>query len=494
MKFRLVVLVALSHVAVAHAQTPPAPRRPTAPTPPPAPTPRPPAPQPPAAPGARPPASQEMLAFEKDLDALFASGGMTAEDAARRAVKISPAVQRKIAEVDAAVASAQAAQLSLVPVVTARAGYTRLSALDPIAFGPGIQFEIPVNSYTTQAQVALPLSEYLLRFPKLIAAAKLGTQVAKASMQTAEVDAAQGARLAYYEWLRAKLQVMTANRTVVQLGAVLKQMIALAEVQRVSRADVLRVESQLASAEVLVAQLTNLENLRGEQLRITIGAPPEEPLGIGEDIRVDLAPPPSPGTIDQLVAHAIKHRLEFRTLDLGIAAKDKQRDAEKATRLPSLSAFATGDYANPNQRVFPQEQKWDFTWMAGVELRWRLNDVLVGETTLRRIAAETDQLRADRENLLRGVRIELLAAVQAVQLAQVALASSVKGLAASEEGYRVRRELLDAERATAVELVDAETDLTRARITALNARVDLRVAGVQLTHALGNDTAATASK
>ena len=51
----------------------------------------------------------------------------------------------------------------------------------------------------------------------------------------------------------------------------------------------------------------------------------------------------------------------------------------------------------------------------------------------------------------------------------------------------MRRELLDAERATAVELVDAETELTRARIAALNARVDLRVALAQLAHALGND-------
>ncbi len=51
----------------------------------------------------------------------------------------------------------------------------------------------------------------------------------------------------------------------------------------------------------------------------------------------------------------------------------------------------------------------------------------------------------------------------------------------------MRQELLAADRATAVELVDAETDLTRARIAALNARVDLRVALAQLRHAIGAD-------
>jgi len=81
----------------------------------------------------------------------------------------------------------------------------------------------------------------------------------------------------------------------------------------------------------------------------------------------------------------------------------------------------------------------------------------------------------------------VLAAEQAVQIAVHALDTSAKGLVAAEEGYRVRKELLAAERATAVELVDAETDLTRARITALNARVDLRVAMAQLAHAIGDD-------
>ena len=81
----------------------------------------------------------------------------------------------------------------------------------------------------------------------------------------------------------------------------------------------------------------------------------------------------------------------------------------------------------------------------------------------------------------------MLAAQQAVALAQRALATSQKGLAAAEESYRVRQALLAAQRGTAVELVDAETELTRARITALNARVDLRVALTQLSHALGND-------
>ncbi len=111
--------------------------------------------------------------------------------------------------------------------------------------------------------------------------------------------------------------------------------------------------------------------------------------------------------------------------------------------------------------------------------------MLLSRQTDQRIQAEISELRADRDNLDRGTRIQVLAAQQAVLVAQHALLSSAKGLEAAEEAYRVRQALLAAQRATAVELVDAETELTRARIASLDARVDLRVALVQLAYAAG---------
>jgi len=219
-----------------------------------------------------------------------------------------------------------------------------------------------------------------------------------------------------------------------------------------------------------------------------IGAPDGERLTVGEDVRVEIAAGNAgAGGLDDLMTTAKRQRLEFKAIDTGIQANESQRSAEIANLLPRLSAFGVVDYANPNSRVFPAEDKFTLTWTIGAQLTWTLNDALTSRTTDHRLRAEANELRADRENLEHGTRLEVLAAQQAVALAQRALATSQKGLAAAEESYRVRKELLNADRATAVELVDAETALTRARIAALNARVDLRVARAQLDHALGND-------
>ncbi len=440
---------------------------------------------------AKSPTPDDMASFDKELDALFTPGGLTSDQAAGKASKVSPTVARSAAEIEVAIAQAQAAELVRVPQVSAKAAYTRLSSLDPVFFGDPSnpmtpRFESLNNIFTVQAQVGVALSDYVLRYPKIIAAARLGMEVARTSQRSTEINAGQDARIAYYEWVRARLQVLIAQRQLAQVQTTLKQVRALAEVQRLSRADLMRVESNEAQADQAVIQLQHLAELREEQLRLLIGAPAGQTLTIGEDIRVALNPPAS-GQLDALMDTAKKQRLEFKVFDVGIQAKEKQRDAEKANLYPRLSAFAAGEYTNPNQRIFPQEDKFTFTWSVGAQLTWTLNDTLIARTTDRRLRAETNELRADRDTLERGTRVQVLAAQQAVAIAQAALQTSQKGLAAAEEGYRVRRELLNAERATAVELVDAETDLTRARIAALNARVDLRVAMVQLAHALGND-------
>jgi outer membrane protein TolC len=425
--------------------------------------------------------------FEKELDALFSAGGLTAEQAAARAVKSSPTVRARVAQIDTAIAQAETAELARIPVVNLVARYTRLSPIDPVSFGPmAPPLEFPVNNYLGQANVQLNLSDYLVRYPRLIKAARLGTDAARIGKRSTEVDAASDARVTYYEWVRAKLQNLIAKRQLAQIRATLGQVRALADAQRVSRADLMRVESQEAQIEQTADQLQQLSDLREEQLRILIGAG-NEPLSVGEDVRVDVTAPGA-GALDELVTTATKQRLDFKAVDVGIEAKEAQRRAEKAGLYPVLSAFGTADYARPNQRVFPSVDEFRFTWQAGVQLTWTLNEALVTNAQDRRFAAEVRELRANRENLERGTRIQVLAAQQGVAIAQRALLTSKKGLDAANESYRVRQALLAAQRATAVELVDAETELTRARIAALNARIDLRIAMVELQHAIGADT------
>jgi outer membrane protein TolC len=86
-----------------------------------------------------------------------------------------------------------------------------------------------------------------------------------------------------------------------------------------------------------------------------------------------------------------------------------------------------------------------------------------------------------------GIELEVTQAWQSIREQDVALESSKRELVSAEEAYRVARELFNNGRATSTTLTDAETELTRARLDALNALVDARIARVRLEHALGRD-------
>src|SRR5262245_1113068 len=79
-----------------------------------------PAPKQPATPGKAASTADDMAAFERELDALFASGGLTADQAASRAGSASPAVRRRAAEIEAALAQAESAELARVPVLSGK--------------------------------------------------------------------------------------------------------------------------------------------------------------------------------------------------------------------------------------------------------------------------------------------------------------------------------------------------------------------------------------
>jgi outer membrane protein TolC len=440
---------------------------------------------------AQPAAAPPQDDFVKELATLVGiSGGLTSDDAAGRAVKVSPDVRRRGMELLSAHAQLEQTKAATLPRLDTTIRYTRLSSVTLPAFftmlpsGSGVKFFVP-NNYNMDAQLAVPISDYFIRYPYLIDAAKANETSARIAQKATEVGAALDARVAYYEWARARLDVVVAERLVAQVSQTVDQVAAQVEVQRASKADLLRLQAQKAAADLAVEQAKGGLAIREEQLRILIGAQPEELLQIGEDLRADIATPEL-ASLDELVRDALQHRLETRTLAAAEDALVHTQKAQRADRLPRLSAFAQANYDKPNQRAFGSPDL-ELTWALGAQITWSPNDLLVANARIDDTEARIMAIGADRERLADNVRAEIDADVQRLVIAKAALVNTREGLTAAEESYRVRKELLDAQRVTAVELVDAQTALTRAQIEAIDARIDLRIALATLRHALGQD-------
>lgn len=426
--------------------------------------------------------------FEAELDKVFDEDGLTADAAAARAAKEAPVIARKAASIEAAAADLSRAKLTLLPVIGGKATYTRLSPIEPVVIPVGgSMFVIPFleNSYAATAQVTLNVSDYFVRDPALIGGAGQAVSAARLDLKATAAGIAQQAREIYYEWLRAKLQVLVAKRQLAQVEATRTQIKALVDVQRASSADLARIDAQRAVARQLIDRLESAVTVREEQLRLLMGAKPDEDLEVGEDVREDTEVP-EVGDLDELAKRALARRSELKALDAAVRAKEAQRRSEASTLVPKISAFAAVDYAKPNPRVFPQADEFKLTWVAGVQASWVINESLAANQTRNRYGAEADELRADRKTVEHQVRLEVLRAIEGVRLARRSIDTTQQGVDAAEESYRVRKDLFGANRANVVEMVDAETELSRARIAALDARIDLRIALARLAYATGD--------
>jgi outer membrane protein TolC len=283
--------------------------------------------------------------------------------------------------------------------------------------------------------------------------------------------------------VRARLQNDVAASAREQARAHLEQVRAARDAGRHTDADVLRVESQLAAAELVVLRTANLAFLLEDQLRTVLHDPRDERYTVGDDVS---APESSkPGEPEESYARALAERAELAALDHAGAQERAQARATRASLLPRLEGFGAVLSANPNPRFFPPEDRFHTTWELGLQLSFSPNDLASALAVARRHRARAAAAEAERQVVAEGIRAEVMAAVRGRQESAAALSTSARGLEAAEESYRVRRALFVEGRATSVELTDAETELARARFAAIDARIDAALARVAWQKALG---------
>jgi outer membrane protein TolC len=460
---------------------------------------------------APPPAA---AAFEDKLASAFVARGLTADEVARRARATSFDVQARQAEVAVAAAQLYQVKLTYLPRLTGQLRYARLSPITLPPLGnvlvtdpsvpPGvlpagapivnhsITFPVLLNSTVTQLGLFVPVSDHVLRIARQQVSLEHSRDAARHNERAAGAKAQSDARLLYYSWARARLQIIVAEQSVTQVQGHLGNLQRALAVGTVSKADVFRVESQLANAELLRVRARSLADLLEFQLRTAMHDGGTGPYQIGEDLRRDL-PAGAAAAGDEsadppvLFDEAVRGRPELRALLEVARAQHQQVRAATAGYYPRFDVFGDVQYSNPNQRFIPQQDRFDATWDVGLQLTWVFNDIAQAGGLSREWRARVRQTEAQASALRDALRVEVMQALQAIKEARAAETTTARGLRAAEESYRVRSDLYQNGRATTVELTDAETELTRARLDAVNARIDLRVARVRLDHALGRD-------
>jgi outer membrane protein TolC len=422
------------------------------------------------------------------------ANGLTADEVARRTLLSNPDVTAKQKSVDAADATRDQTKARFYPKLDLSARYTRVSDLKttylPIGgmmFPSTELFPVILNNYNLQATLSIPLSDYLLRLSNSMASANHNKTAAQLDERATRLSVARDARVYYYQWIRAQGGAYVAAKALESAQGHQQDAKNAFDAGLVSRADVLRTVSQQKTAELAVARAANNVAIATEQLRVLMIDTSQTNYEIGENILAELPAYTTPVTPDAGYAEALERRLEMRQLGESEAALRAEAAVARAGNYPRLDAQGNAVYANPNTRYIPPDATWRGTWDASLILSWTPTNIFSATAQAKTAEAHADEVAAKKGALRNALHMEVSQALNALAEATFSLDVSRDNLTAATENYRVRRELYRAGKATIVEVTDAETELTRARLEVLNSHVDVRIARVALTHALGRD-------
>lgn len=431
--------------------------------------------------------------------------GLTADQVAQKATASSWSAEQKRHEVAAAQAQLDKALYDFFPRLTLSGSYARLSKVDGGSLGnivlapnpgpvdPGSLSAVPLkfdslqNSTSGTASLGLSVSDYLLRLPQAHSGAKAQLVSSQHSLRATERKVTYEARALYYDWVKAELNAAVAQQNLELSNENLARLRALAAADSASEADVARVEATVASSELVLVQAKNLAALQRERVGIAMHDGKKRDYQIGEDLRQAPAPRGDLDDIAALTRLAQQNRPELKAAAAQIAAYQKQADVARSAAFPRLDASAQATIANPNQRYFPQQDEYNSSWQLGLQLTYAPNDTLSGLSQAAAAKAKAAAAQAQRSELLDGVRSEVTDAVLAHRNAQASLTSTARRLKAAETSYRARRERYLADKATQVELTEAQTELFNAKLDAVQAQVSVRVARARLAYVTGSE-------
>ena len=311
-----------------------------------------------------------------------------------------------------------------------------------------------------------------------VEAAKTRVEAGRATLRAVEGDVFTEAVAAYMDVIRDRAIVELNSNNVKVLETNLQATRDRFEIGDVTRTDVAQSEARLSLQRSALldaqARLTSSE----ENYRRVIGKRPDA-------LQPPPPLPPFPATADQAVQIALANNPDLIAVTRQAEAANYDVRSVRGTRLPTVSAVASGDYANTVSGDTQGIPRSGTATSIGVQgriplyqgglpaARIRQAQALEGETLERRIATE------------RAVVANTRSAFATYKAATDAIASNQVAVSANELALEGARAENSVGTRTILDVLNAEQELLNSQVALVTARRDQYVAGFQLLNAMG---------
>jgi outer membrane protein TolC len=185
--------------------------------------------------------------------------------------------------------------------------------------------------------------------------------------------------------------------------------------------------------------------------------------------------------IDQAIARAIAARPELRAARDRVAAAEAQRRAARDRYFPDVRAVGAWQHMTGTQPFQPEDEEF-----LGVRVSWTLWDWGATRDAVREAEAHRARAQIGAGALDDQVRLDVREKWLEAKTAYDSIAVARTQQQTADEALRLQKVRFDAAAATTTDVLDAETDAARARLSLALARYGYYRALVALARAMGD--------
>jgi outer membrane protein TolC len=331
---------------------------------------------------------------------------------------------------------------------------------------------------TTIVTLNQPLTG-LAYLSELVDANQHDTNASRDDYDKTRLDVAYKTAEAYIRVLQARASSDVAHQSVNDIASELERANQLRQAETYTDIDVLRLKSAKAAADQTALRADTAIAAALSHLTVQIGLRD----GAGIDLADDLPPqPPALAmSMEQAQSRALASRPDLAASREHLAAAKNLRTAAKETYLPDIRAVAAWQHFTGVQPFQPLNEEYVGLTASWNVWNWGATQDSVDEAKHQVARAEL-AIDALPELIKAEVRERWLDAK--VKYDSLAVAQTQQQTA--EEAYRLQKVKLDNAAATTTDVIDAETDVSRARLGIANARYDYYLALVALARSVGD--------
>ena len=411
---------------------------------------------------------------------------LTLDTALAMAAQASHRLAESRARATAAEAGVAARDAADRPSIAALAGYTRTNHVTEFVVPgptgvPRVLYPDAPDNYRTRLDLQWPIYSGG-RTDALEQAARAEAAAAGADVASAEADLRLETTRAFWALVTARATVGVLEEAVTRAEAQLSDARQRFAAGLVPPNDTASAEAQLSRQQMLLVEAQNQRDAASADLARLVGvdaARPVEPVAT-----LDLAAP-SAQDIPALVAAARRSRTEMTALQRRVDAAAAQQAAAHAGRHLTVAIAGGVDYARPNPKIFPREDRWQDAWDAGVNASLPLWD---GGRTAADVAQASSMAEAARQRLAEfesQLTVDVRQRALDIQSGRAAVTAADAGVRAAAEARRVVGERYRAGVISQTEVLEAEVALLQAQLDRTRALANVHLAEARLARAVG---------